>query len=79
MAKSDLLVLQEMANSDLDVRCSPTVVEVKKVKQGGLLTFGIDADSFNKIIGSSFGQEKYVCVCYIANQKQFFEIKNKEV
>lgn len=77
--KSDLLVLQEMANADLDIRCSPTLVEAKKVKQGGHLTFGIDADSLQKIIGASLGGEPYVCVCYIANQKQFFELKNKEL
>lgn len=77
--KSDLLVLQEMANADLDIRCSPTVIAAKTVKQGGEITFGIDADSVQRIMSSNFGGEQYVCVCYIANAKQFFNLKNKEL
>lgn len=78
MAKSDLIVLQEMASADLDISSSATLVEAKTVKAGGHLTFGIDAGSVQKVIGSSLGKEKYVCVCYVINAKQFFELKNKE-
>lgn len=78
MAKSDLIVLQEMASADLDISSSSTLVEAKNVKAGGHLTFGIDAASTHKVIASSFGGEKYVCVCYVINAKQFFDLKNKE-
>lgn len=77
--KSDLLVLQEMANANLDISSTTTLVEAKKVKQGGHLTFGVDGNSLQKIIGASLGGEPYVCVCYIVNQKQFFDLKNKEL
>lgn len=78
MAKSDLVVLHEMANNDMDVRSSSTIVEAKTVKQGGILSFGVDADSVHRIINSSLDGEQYVAVCYIINAKQFFELKNKE-
>ncbi|WP_147368014.1 hypothetical protein [Fibrisoma montanum] len=72
---SDLMVMDEMADCDMDIRCSTTMVSAQSCSQGGHVTMGVDADSLLKLFtGES------VAVLYIVNKKEFFGIKkaNKE-
>ncbi len=73
MKKSDLLVLHEMAEKNLDVRAATNFVEGKKVKQGALLTMGVEYQALLDIMAGT-----HIPVIYVMNAKQFFEIKNKE-
>jgi len=75
--KSDLLVLQEMSEKNLDIRCTTTVTNIKAVKQGAIITFGIDGATGQQLmVDAAVGSNEFICVCYVVNRKQFLEIKN---
>lgn len=47
---SNLLVLDAMASdNNQKIKLSNTLIECKKVKQGGLITFGVDSETFSHI------------------------------
>lgn len=73
MSKSDLVVLQEMASDNKDIRASSTLVETKRVKQGGLVTIGVDT----KTVTDLSLTDDYLAVLYVVNKKQFNELKNQ--
>lgn len=70
---TDQQVMHEMAQANKDIRLSTTFVELKKVKQGALISFGVDEKVMNDVL---FHQEEYYLVAYIINKKDFDEIKN---
>lgn len=76
---SDLLVINEMLQNKMDVRSTTTITECKTVKQGGIISFGIDKGTTALMCQSMMGVgKKYVAVCYIIEAEEFFKIKNQK-
>lgn len=73
MAKSDLLVLHEMAEKNLDIRSTTAIVSANLAKGGGHVTMGVDA----QVIHDLAFNDKHIAVLYIIDKGQFFEIKNQ--
>lgn len=75
---TDLQVLHEMCINNQDIAAATTVVSLDKDPRGGLITFGLSADSFNKLIAPALGgEEKHLAICYVINKEEFFKIKNR--
>jgi len=73
---NDLEKMSEMAKKDMDISLSTNVISADKVKQGGKITFGVDHDSFNKIISQmATGNTTHYVAMYVINKKQFDELK----
>ncbi len=78
MSKSDLLVMDEMAKNNQDIKCTTTVVNVQKVKAGAHLTFVIDGITGQQIMNDmACNGGEYVCIAYVINRKQYQLIKNQ--
>lgn len=77
MAKSDLIVMQEMASQNMDIRCSASLIEVKKVKGGASISFGID-DATGQMLMREFAANnvEHYCIMYVVNKEQFDKLKN---
>lgn len=78
MSKSDLLVMDEMAANNQDIRCTTTLLDVQAVKQGATIKFGIDGPPGQRIMAGivNNAEDQLICIAYVINKKQFFEIKN---
>ena len=77
-SKSDLQVLHEMQQKNLDIKSTTSLVEMKMVKQGGLITMGIDRNTYHDVSKSfALGKGDYYVITYIINAKQFNELKNE--
>lgn len=74
MNKSDFMVMQEMSSKNKDIRMSGTIVETRTVKQGGIISIGVDAKTLQDV---SLTEDYYV-VLYVLNKKQFNEIKDEK-
>jgi hypothetical protein len=75
-----LEAMVKMADRNMDIRLTNTLTEARKVKAGGLLTFGIDANSFqlvaNDMMSAMGGEEgSYVTVAMVINNQQMKEIQ----
>lgn len=77
--KSDLTAMQEMASANMDIRCTTHFVGGKTVKAGGEISFGIDRETFDKVVTPMVVTDekpKYYLIAYIVNKEQFDKIKN---
>lgn len=73
--KHDLLVMLEMSISNMDISASPTFVDAKKTKQGGLVTIGVGPEVFDKIQNGFFGPKQYLSCLYTVNIDQYQNLK----
>lgn len=74
--KKHFEILGEMADKDLDISISDTVVNLTKVKRGGHITIGIDHSSFNKLMNNLDKGDKFHVQLLIVNAEQYDSIKN---
>jgi len=77
---TDFEVMDIMASENKDIRMNGNVIEAKKAKGGGRITFGVDENTFNLIINQMvLGKTTthYVAI-YVVNKQQFDEIKNRK-
>lgn len=72
--KSDFDILNEMAMNDKDIRMFPTLVSAQMAAAGGHLTFGCDR---NTLLQLSDENTSLIAFCYVINNNQFEELKNK--
>jgi len=72
----DLEVMSRMANENMDIRMSGTLVKATTVKLGGHITMGVDKDTLNTIYMSALGSDTHYVVLYVINKEQFDKIKN---
>jgi len=75
MEKSDLLVMNEMADKDLDIKMSPHFVSAKTAKGGGHVTMGVPKKIIQDLV---LNDGKYYVGLYIVNKEQFDQIKNRD-
>lgn len=78
--KSDLLVINEMVEKNMDISASVDLLnfERQKKRNGGLVTIGVACPAFDHLINqAATGDITHLAVLYIVNRKQFEEIKNK--
>lgn len=69
---NDLEKMSVMAKGNMDIRLTTNVLAADKVKQGGKITFGVDADTFNKIINQmATGEVTHYTALYVINKEQF--------
>lgn len=67
-----------MCDRNQDIRLSNTVIECKKVNQGGLLTFGIDHSTQALIMQQmATGKSTHVVVCLVINGDQLQAIEKE--
>lgn len=71
--KSDFQVMQEMSDKNLDIRMSSALIIVQSVKQGGLITMGVDDKTLRDV---AINTENYYIALYVVDKKQFDQIKN---
>jgi len=71
---TDFEVLDIMAQQNMDIRLSPNLVEVKIVKQGGLVVMGTDPKTAQDLVSNTNG---FKVALYIIDATQFEEIKKK--
>jgi hypothetical protein len=65
-----------MADEGKDIRLSNTLVECKSVKQGSLLTFGIDDETGRMIRKQMSGlQNTHIVICLVINAGQFEDVQ----
>ena len=77
---SDLEVMKRMVDEDKDIRATTTLTEMKKVKKGGKMTFGIDDKTYHDISKAfALNTGEYYVIAYIVNAKEFEEIKKQNV
>jgi len=75
----NLKVLEKMGEARMDIRASHQIAEVKSVKNGGLLSFGIDRNCLADITRDRLLRGgKYVCVAYIVNREQYESLLNEQ-
>ncbi len=75
MSKSDLIVLQQMAEGNMDISSSSTLISAEKVKQGGKITFGISEQALMNVMNNVTETPTHYAVVYIINKKQFDKLK----
>ncbi len=76
----NLEAISKMVDNDQDVRLTNTLVEVKKVKAGGLITFGVDANTFDLISRDFMSSEtnEYLVFAMVVNNSEMKEILKNE-
>ena len=76
---SDLLVLHEMAEKNMDIVSTTTITQLKTVKAGGLVTIGVDDRTIKNLLNSALPstEKNYVAVLYVIDYDQFKEIKSR--
>lgn len=74
--KSDLIVLQEMSQQDMDIKSSCNLVGGRKVKQGAILEIGVDYSTFQQLaLQMATNNVTHYVVTYIVNKEQFDKLK----
>lgn len=77
--KSDLIVLQEMASQNLDIRSFTHLLGGKKAKGGGILEIGVDSATFQTLAVQMFSSKTtHYVVTYIVNKEEFDKLKAVE-
>lgn len=67
---SDFDKMLKMSKENMDIRMTGNVIAADKVKAGGKITFGVDADTFNDIINQmATGQTTHYVAMYVIIQK----------
>lgn len=62
-----------------DIRVTNTLLEMKSCKQGGLMTLGIDKDTYKQLSNDIvFNRNEYVVVAYIVNINEFEAERNRK-
>lgn len=75
---SDFQVMDKMATKNMDIRMTGTIVKAQKVKAGGHVTFGVDADTLGVIMNQlATGENTHYIAMYVINKKQFQTIKSE--
>jgi len=65
-----------MSKEGKDIRMTSNVLAADKVKKGGKITFGVDADTFNVIINQmATGERTHYVAMYVINKEEFESIK----
>lgn len=73
---NDLEKMSEMAKNGQDIRMTSNVLSADKIKLGGKVTFGVDADTFNVIIRQmATGDTTHYVAVYVINKDQFDALK----
>jgi len=76
--KSDLIVLQEMSQQDMDIKSSCNLVGGRKVKQGAILEIGVDNSTFQQLaLQMATNNVTHYVVTYIVNKEQFDKLKGE--
>lgn len=74
--KSDLLVMQEMCDQNLDIACALDLMNFQRSKRGGLVTVGVASPQFDHLINqAATGTTTHYAILYIINKEQFDKIK----
>lgn len=74
---TDFEVMQKMSKDNMDISMLPDIVEIKKNKQGGLITVGSPPEIIDKILRGTFlKSDKYYIAVYVINKEQFDSIKD---
>lgn len=78
--KHDFEILAEMSKKDQDVRAAYTVTEIKMVKQGGLVTVGVDPGTAQQLIlGTAGGKDmRALLIVFDFNQFQAIHTRPEE-
>ena len=74
MQKSDLIVLHEMAEQEMDIRASPHFVSAKLAKGGGHITMGVEAKTIHDL---ALGNGDYLVILYVVDREQFQKLKSQ--
>lgn len=70
-----LEILKAMADANMDIKATSTVVEVKTVKPGGVIGFGVDRKTLNDVtLDRMRGTRQYACVAFFFNAQQYEEV-----
>lgn len=69
---SDLVVMQRMAERDMDIRMTTTFLHLKKVKRGTEVTLGIAGD-----VVASIADGTLIGGLYLVDKKEFFAVKEE--
>ena len=76
----ELEAINKMVDKDSKgVIFTNTIVELKKVKKGGQITFGIDAETFDSISKDLMSGEKpkYIALAMVADYEEIQEVMNE--
>lgn len=79
--KSDLLIINEMVEQNLDVSASIDLVNFQRQQKrgGGTVTVGVASPHFDHLINqAATGDITHLAVLYIVNKEQFDKIKKGE-
>lgn len=76
--KTDFEVLHQMMKENKSIKVTTELTEIKMVKKGGKMTFGIDAETYHDISKSyALGKGTHYVVAYIIDKKEFDKIKDQ--
>ncbi|GAB3013596.1 hypothetical protein GCM10027051_16080 [Niabella terrae] len=70
----DKMNIADSENRTRTVAISTNVTEAKKVKQGGLVTVGVDAQSFSDLVGAAVGDTDYQAVLLVINMVEYNKV-----
>lgn len=73
--KNDLEILGEMARQNLDIRMGVTVVEMKLVPQGGVISMGTDSNTAIQLMGMTPEQKDLRTVLLVFDHAQYEQVK----
>jgi hypothetical protein len=74
--RSDLLVMQEMSEKNMDIACALDVLKFNRTKHGGLVTVGVPSPQFDHLINqAATGKITHYGILYVINKEQFDILK----
>lgn len=74
---NDFEKMSMMSRKNQDIRMTADIISADKIKQGGKITIGVDANTFNLIISQLFtGKATHYVALYVINKEQFDALKD---